>query len=80
MPLRLLLLLACSSRQVIQCQRPECFGDARRTALTGKQCAPFGQLPVILTGQHDPRPSTHLELRISRVRNRRGLRFPVNFP
>src|SRR5262245_4185925 len=27
-----------------------------------------------------PRPSTHLELRISRMKNRRGLRFPVNFP
>jgi hypothetical protein len=42
-PLRLLLVLACSPRQVIQCQCPECFGDARRTELTGKQCArPFG--------------------------------------
>jgi hypothetical protein len=41
-PLRLLLLLARSPRQVIQCQRPECFGDARRTALTCKQRAPFG--------------------------------------
>ena len=41
-PLRLLLLLARSPRQVIQCQRPERLGDARRTALTCKQCAPFG--------------------------------------
>src|SRR5262249_39951585 len=40
--LRLLLLLACSPRQVIQCQPPECFGDARRAALTCKKCAPFG--------------------------------------
>ena len=40
--LRLLLLLACSPRQVIRCQRPECVGDARRAALTCKQCAPFG--------------------------------------
>jgi len=41
-PLRLLWLLACSPRQVIQCQRPECFRDARRTALTCKQFSPFG--------------------------------------
>jgi|SRR5262245_12900090 len=40
--LRLLLLLACSPLQIIQCQRPEFFGDARRAALTCKQCAPLG--------------------------------------
>src|SRR5262245_13891600 len=85
--LRLLLLLACSPLQIIQCQRPEFFGDARRAALTCKQCAPLGALPVILPGQHGtprhvytPGASTHLELRINRISNRRGLRFPVSFP
>jgi hypothetical protein len=43
---------ASGPRQIIQSQRSQLFGHAGCSALAGKQRTSFGQLPVVLSGQH----------------------------
>jgi hypothetical protein len=40
--------------QIIQCQRPQCLGDAGRSALDSKDHAAFGQLPIVFSRWHRP--------------------------